>query len=48
MNFLAVLRTASELSDRAISATRRFTETGCDFWVASDSTARMRTVSSVS
>src|SRR5271157_5315197 len=47
-NLLAVWRTCSELSVRAISASRRLTETVCEVWAARARTASILTVSSVS
>src|SRR5208337_4968369 len=47
-NLLAVWRTCSELSERAISASRRLTATVCEDWAARACTARILTDSSVS
>src|SRR5271157_2059936 len=47
-NLLAVWRTCSELSERAISASRRLTETVCEVSAARACTASILTVSSVS
>src|SRR5208337_4299917 len=47
-NLLAVWRTCSELSERAISASRRLTATVCEVWAARACTAMILTASSVS